>query len=218
MKGPAHPFTPTVLPDPCPKCGAQVLLRQWQGVFGAQCQGPACHFGFDADKRGRGTASCPACGEGWLKTTPKGRVCGRCGQWDNSPGSGKPLHGLCPRCKTGHLALIKGEYGYFMGCSDLACELTYTCDETGRPEGGRCKTCRGPVRKTRTGGRICLACETWQTPKPPGTAEVMASRPPAAVCATCGQGLRVVLTRRRKWLHRCDACGVWVEPLAAGDQ
>ena len=217
MRTPAKPFPPTPLPEPCPKCAGVVLLQQWQGLFQARCQGPECRFGFDADKRGRGLGHCPACAGGLLKSTPKGRVCAHCGRWDNAvePG-GRPAHGHCPKCKTGHLSIIKGEYGYFVGCSDLVCGLTYTCDETGRPEGGRCKACRGPVRKTRSGARICVACETWQEPRRMGPAEARACRPELAPCGQCGQPLRLVLTRRNAWIGRCDACALWVQPPAAG--
>lgn len=215
VKGLGKPFTPVALSEPCPKCGGAMLLRRWDGEHQVRCQAPGCRFGFDADPRGRPAAGCPACGEGWLKTTPKGRVCAHCGQWDNGPDpSGRSGYGPCPRCKTGQLNVIKGEYGFFMACSDLGCGLTYTCDSGGRSEGGRCKACRGPVRRTRSGARVCLACETWQEPKPMGAAEARAARPAEAPCAACGNTLRAVWTRRNRWVCRCDACAVWVEPPA----
>ena len=207
MKKTSHPFEPSLLPLPCPRCGCEVWLRSQDKRFQAQCVAPDCRFGFDADKRGRPSAPCPACGRGRLKTTPKGRVCADCGRWDNSPGGRG--QGQCPKCKTGRLAIIKGEYGFFVGCSDLVCGLTYTCDETGRPEGGHCKFCKAPVRKTRAGALICVACGTWQNPKPVDPAP--APRPPAAVCPVCREPLRVVWTRRRRWVYRCDSCGRWLE-------
>ena len=209
---PAKPFTPTMLPAPCPLCGGEVWVRPREGKFQAQCQGAGCRFGFDADKRGKPRARCPACGEGRLKTTPKGRVCGDCGRWDNSPGSGgRGDQGLCPKCKTGRLSILKGEYGHFVGCSDLACGLTYTCDETGRPQGGHCRECKGPVRKTRAGSLVCVVCGTWQNPKPvPVDARV--PKPPEAMCPACRQKLRTVWTRKNRWVYRCDGCRRWLEP------
>jgi len=207
MKKSPAPFAPITLPEPCPQCGAAVLLRTREGRFFTRCQGPDCLFGFDADKKGRAVAKCPSCALGRLRTTPRGRVCADCGKWDNSE-EGRPSQGPCPRCKTGRLRLLKGEYGHFVGCSDLVCGLTYTCDEAGRPEGGHCRFCKGPVRKTRAGGLLCVACEQWQRPRPvaPSTA-----RPPAAPCPACGQALRAVWTRRQRWVHRCDPCGRWLE-------
>jgi len=195
---------------PCPKCGAALALRVREGKPQVQCAGAGCRFGFDADRRGRPAARCPACGEGRLKTTPQGRVCADCGQWDNSP-EGR-AGGLCPKCQHGRLSIIKGEYGHFAGCSDLACGLTYTCDPAGRPEGGRCRLCRGPVRKTRSGARICVVCETWQEPKAPAVA---ATRPAEAACPGCARPLRRVLTRRRQWLYRCDGCQRWLREFPA---
>ena len=216
MKPRTASLSPAVLPGPCPKCGGQVVLRPRDGRLQARCEGSGCLFAFDVDKRGRPAAPCPACGTGRLKTTPKGRVCADCGRWDNSPQlGGRAGKELCPRCKSGRLAIIKGEYGHFAGCSDLACGLTYTCDETGRPEGGHCRACRGPVRKTRSGSRICVVCETWQTPKPLDRSQANALRPPEAPCPACGATMRQVWTRRQRWLHRCDACLRWVDSNVA---
>jgi ssDNA-binding Zn-finger/Zn-ribbon topoisomerase 1 len=215
---PAAPFVPAVLPEPCPKCGGQVWLRQWEGKCRARCEGAGCLFGFDTDKRGKAAARCPACGTGRLKTTPKGRVCADCGQWDNTPGApGDAAQGVCPKCKTGRLAVRKGEYGHFVGCSDLVCGLTYTCDEAGRPEGGHCRVCKGPVRKTRAGSLICVVCSTWQNPKPVALPAAAVPRPPEAVCPVCRQALRVVWTRKQRWVYRCDACAKWLEaPRTSG--
>ena len=212
MQRTSGPFTPILLPAPCPKCGGQVWLRQREGRFQARCQGQGCLFGFDADKRGKPAARCPACEGGRLKTTPKGRICADCGQWDNTPGGGGKGQGLCPKCKAGRLSVRKGEYGYFAGCSDLVCGLTYTCDETGRPEGGHCRLCKGPVRKTRAGSLICVACGTWQNPKPVGVSPATVPKPPEALCPQCRQALRTVWTRKRRWVYRCDACARWLAP------
>jgi len=212
MKASRPPFVPIVLPFPCPRCGAAVMLRQWEKRFYAQCEAGGCRFGFDADKRGKATARCPSCEEGRLKTTPKGRICADCEKWDNSAaGGGRSDKGPCPRCKTGRLAVLKGEYGFFVGCSDLVCGLTYTCDAGGRPEGGHCKLCKVPVRKTRAGSLICVVCATWQNPKPVSPAEAGCPQPPPAVCPSCRQALRSVWTRKNRWVYRCDACLRWLE-------
>ena len=216
MKASGPPFVPVLLPFPCPKCGAQVLLRQWDKRFYANCEGATCRFGFDADKRGQATASCPSCAQGRLKTTPKGRICADCERWDNSGETGgRGSRGACPRCGSGRLSLLKGEYGYFMGCSDRVCGLTYTCDASGRPEGGHCKYCKGAVRKTRAGSLICVVCEQWQQPKPVTAAQAGCPQPPAAGCPACRAVLRAVWTRRNRWVYRCEFCRRWLE-LALG--
>jgi len=187
-----------------------VWLRQREGRFSARCAGAGCRFGFDADRRGKPTGKCPACGTGRLKSTPKGRVCADCGAWDDTPRKGLAA---CPKCGTGRLAVRKGEYGHFVACSDLVCGLTYTCDEAGQPQGGWCRICKGPVRKTRAGSRICVACGAWQEPKPVPAAP--GPKPPAAVCPYCRAALRAVWTRKQRWVYRCDACLRWLE--AQGD-
>jgi ssDNA-binding Zn-finger/Zn-ribbon topoisomerase 1 len=209
MKATSRPFVPTAMSYPCPACGGTVTLRQREGQFRVACDAAACRFSFDADKRGKALARCPSCNQGRLRATPKGRVCADCGAWDNTP-SGRSSKGVCPKCKTGRLGVLKGEYGYFVGCSDGVCGLTYTCDATGRPEGGHCRVCKGPVRKTRAGSLICVVCATWQNPKPvPRSGDV--PRPPAALCPSCRQALRPVWTRRGRWLYRCDTCPRWLE-------
>ena len=205
-RGSGAPFEAKALGLACPKCGGEVWLRQWEGRFTARCAGPGCRFGFDADKRGKATGKCPSCGTGRLKTTPKGRVCADCGAWDDTPAGGLKA---CPKCAAGRLSVRKGEYGYFVACSDLVCGLTYTCDETGRPEGGHCRVCRGPVRKTRAGSLICVACGAWQQPKPVPRAPD--PKPPPAACPFCREPLRAVWTRRKRWVYRCDACLRWLE-------
>ena len=195
------PLEPSVL-LPCPKCGAPVLLRAWEKAFTARCSGPECRFGFDADRKGRPTAPCPSCEGGRLKTTPKGQVCADCGRWDDSK-AGTP----CPKCQTGRVTVKKGEYGHFAACSDPVCGLTYTVNEAGKPEGGHCRFCKGPVKKARNGSGLCVVCEQWHEPKVPS----FAPRPPAAACANCGQPRRVVKTKKQTWIYRCDPCARWQE-------
>ena len=239
---PVPPSSPVLLADPCPKCGAPVALRHWEHRFYTKCQGDGCFFGYDADDQGRAVEPCPSCGQGRLKTTPKGKVCADCGVWQNGSGEApRPGLGLCPKCKAGQLSVKKGQYGPFVSCSDRACGLIYNSDEAGVPEGGRCRQCQGPVKKTRAGSLLCAVCGTWQdaaakapgaaTGRAPGVAagratggaarvadrgaaagDARPAKPKDATCPVCRQALRTVWTKKNKWAYRCDRCDRWLDP------
>jgi len=182
-------FEPKTMPTPCPKCGSTVVLKAWDGKFYTKCSGKDCYFGYEADRDGESISPCPHCEGGRLRSTPKGRVCADCGEWEKpkSAGSGKgpaartkgaapktsptssPASSSaaekCPKCKAGTLAVRKGQFGYFVSCSDRACGLIFGSDANGKAEGGACSACKGPVKKTKSGSRVCAVCGTWQDPK-----------------------------------------------------
>jgi ssDNA-binding Zn-finger/Zn-ribbon topoisomerase 1 len=217
-----------VLEDPCPRCGSPVVLRYWQGRFFTKCQNSGCAFGFDADNRGNPAARCGVCGTGRMRTQDRARVCADCGAEAGAPkpaASPQPEPasasglGACPKCGKGQLAVHTGAYGTFVSCSER-CGLSYTSDAEGVPAGGTCKACRGPVKKTQNGSRVCAVCGTWQDEKKPavatkpGTAEAVGARPPKpkpAQCPRCSRPLKEVFTRRQKWAYRCDACDSWFD-------
>ena len=121
--------------------------------------------------------------------------------------------GLCPKCKAGQLSVRQGQYGTFVSCSDRSCGLIYNSDEAGKAEGGLCKKCQGPVKKTKSGSLICAVCETWQDSKgiAPAAGEARPAKPRDASCPLCRQPLRTVWTKRNKWAYRCDPCDKWLD-------
>ena len=209
-----------VLGEPCPRCGSDLVLRNWKGRFFIRCRHTGCTFGYDTDDRGRPAARCAACGTGRLHTTESGRVCADCGAPEarpaspSQPGTGPGL-GTCPKCGRGTLSVKSGAFGTFVSCSER-CGLTYSSDERGAPEGGLCKSCQGPVKKTQKGSRVCAVCGTWQdekaaAPAAPAEAPTTPPKPKAARCPRCSQPLKAVFTRRQKWAYRCDPCKAWFD-------
>jgi ssDNA-binding Zn-finger/Zn-ribbon topoisomerase 1 len=208
-----------VMEEPCPRCGAPVVLRNWKGRFYTKCQTPGCLFGYDTDNRGQPESRCAACGTGRMHTTPKGRVCADCGAWEDAgaprekAAGPKPGLGACPKCGKGQLAVRAGAYGTFVSCSER-CGLSYTSDADGVPEGGVCKACGGPVKKTQGGSRVCAVCGQWQDEKKPAASGAPAGapgKPKAANCPRCAQPMKTVFTRRQKWAYRCDRCEAWYD-------
>ncbi|MBU0992626.1 MAG: DNA topoisomerase 3 [Proteobacteria bacterium] len=88
----------------------------------------------------------------------------------NAP-QGKPrvygtVVGRCLKCNSNlHLRDWKGHY--YVKCAasaDPACQMSYDSDAEGKPL-AFCRFCKGPVRTTRNGGKICAQCNKWQTAK-----------------------------------------------------
>jgi len=216
-----------VLGESCPKCGSGVVIRNWKGQFFAKCKNTRCTFEFDSDNRGKAAAQCPTCGTGRLRTTSTGRICADCGTVEarptapraqvSAPSEDASALGTCPKCKLGKLAVRSGAYGTFVSCSER-CGLTYSSDEQGVPEGGICKSCQGPVKKTQNGSKVCAVCGGWQNEKPAAPARPAATggatlppKPKAAKCPRCGQLMGEVFTKRQKWAYRCDPCQSWFD-------
>jgi len=233
---PGDRFQPLPLPDPCPKCGGKVELRCWDGQYSTKCTSQGCYFGFDADEKGQPTGKCPHCGTGRLRTTKnRNRVCADCDKWEVSKGGGGGFRqegprasgsgaggqqlGECPKCHKGRLSIRNGQYGYFVSCSER-CGLTYGCDEAGNPDGGHCKFCKGPAKKTQSGSMVCAVCGKWQdeksSPTPSlargnggGHSDNRPAKPKDASCPRCREKMKTVFTRRNKWAFRCDPCDFW---------
>ena len=229
----------TVLPDPCPKCGSPVSLKNWEGRWYVRCGSKSCYFGFDSNEKGESTAKCPHCPTGRLKMTPKGdRICADCERWEKekkAPGASHEPHtpfpapvalGQCPKCKKGTLKVRTGSNGPFVSCSDRDnCGLTYSSDEAGQPLGGTCPKCKGPVTKFPSGSKKCSMCGDWinDGPKPSSTGGASKGHsshsraktpkePPPAPCLECKKPLKVVFVKSKgKFAYRCDPCEKWYE-------
>jgi DNA topoisomerase-3 len=116
-----------------------------------------------------------------------------------------PVAGPCPRCGA-DLHLRDWEGRHYVKCSaggsDPECRVAYDTDPEGKPL-ELCRLCRGPVRTTKAGGKVCVLCGKW-------VADLDPDLPEAGVCA-CGQPMRLIpSTARGKYFRRCGACGILV--------
>lgn len=116
-----------------------------------------------------------------------------------------PAVGSCPKCGS-PLHLRDWEGRHYVKCANPECRVSFDTDAAGKASEA-CRFCQGPVRTTRSGSRICVQCDQWQTAK--GDAPAAPSPIP---CGTCGQLMRVLAsTRKGQWFHRCSQCGTTVE-------
>jgi len=112
-----------------------------------------------------------------------------------------PVIGTCPGC-GGELHLRDWEGRHYAKCAGAECRVAFDCDEKGQPLVS-CRFCQGPVRTTKSGSQICVACRRWQEE---GAAKEM---PDAPLCAACGQPMRVIpSTRKGQFFLRCSPCGI----------
>lgn len=71
--------------------------------------------------------------------------------------------GRCPQC-TSPLLLKSWEGKFYTKCSaenDPNCKVSYSSDAQGKPKGGFCKKCKGPIRLTKAKSKVCLKCGSW---------------------------------------------------------
>jgi len=114
--------------------------------------------------------------------------------------------GPCPRCGA-DLHLRDWEGRHYVKCSaagaDPECRLAYDTDAEGKPL-ELCRLCRGPVRTTKGGAKVCVLCGKW-------AADLDRDLPEPGVCGTCGQPMRLIpSTARGKYFRRCAPCGILV--------
>jgi DNA topoisomerase-3 len=97
----AKAFGPVV--GPCPKCGAELHLRDWEGRHYVKCGAsgadPECRLAYDTDPEGKPLELCRHC-QGPVRTTKGGsKVCVLCGKWVGDPEAGPlPEAGVCATC------------------------------------------------------------------------------------------------------------------------
>jgi DNA topoisomerase-3 len=87
---------------PCPRCGADLRLRTWEGRHYVKCSAtgadPECRVAYDTDSEGKPLATCPLC-QGPVATTRTGkRVCVVCRHWVTDQDGALPEAGVCPTC------------------------------------------------------------------------------------------------------------------------
>ncbi|MDA8125826.1 MAG: DNA topoisomerase 3 [Deltaproteobacteria bacterium] len=76
----------------CPRCGANLHLRDWQGRYYVKCAAsadPSCLVVFDSDSEGKALEICRFC-QGPVRTTRNGgKVCAQCNQWQTAKAAAK---------------------------------------------------------------------------------------------------------------------------------
>lgn len=112
--GPRRVFGPVV--GACPKCGAELRLRDWEGRHYARCSGDDCRVAYDTDAEGRPLATCP-CG-GPLRTFKDGtKACATCGAREGEPAAPPPRP--CPTCGKAMRVIPSTRRGqWFLRCGD----------------------------------------------------------------------------------------------------
>jgi DNA topoisomerase-3 len=83
---------------PCPRCGADLHLRDWEGRHYVKCSGPECLLAYDTDPEGKPLELCRLC-QGPVRTTRGGaKVCVLCGKWVADLDLALPEPGVCAKC------------------------------------------------------------------------------------------------------------------------
>jgi len=98
--GPKRAFGPVA--GPCPRCGADLHLRDWEGRHYVKCSAagsdPECRVAYDTDAEGKPLERCRLC-QGPVRTTKGGgKVCVQCGKWVADLDPDLPEPGLCAAC------------------------------------------------------------------------------------------------------------------------
>jgi DNA topoisomerase-3 len=98
-KGRRSTFGPVI--GPCPRCGSDLHLRDWEGRHYVRCAAaadPDCQVSYDTDPAGAPLERCRLC-QGPVRTTKSGsKVCVLCGKWVADLALDLPEAGLCPAC------------------------------------------------------------------------------------------------------------------------
>jgi len=87
---------------PCPRCGADLHLRDWEGRHYVKCSAagadPECRLAYDTDPEGKPLELCRLC-QGPVRTTKGGaKVCVLCGKWAADLDPQLPEAGVCAGC------------------------------------------------------------------------------------------------------------------------
>jgi DNA topoisomerase-3 len=105
IKGSAPRAVPRVsgpVAGPCPRCGADLRLRDWEGRHYVKCSAsgadPECRVAYDTDAEGKPLELCRLC-QGPVRTTKGGaKVCVTCGKWVADLDPDLPEAGVCASC------------------------------------------------------------------------------------------------------------------------
>ena len=121
-----------------------------------------------------------------------------------------PAVGICMKC-GGNFHLNSWEGRHYIKCSGAECRVSFDCDSEGRPL-NHCRFCQGPVRVTKAGSGICVACDKWQdgpSVSALGLVSEKQSLPEKKACQRCGKPMRIIpSTKRGQFFVRCMECEI----------
>jgi len=120
--GSRRAFGPVI--GPCPTCGAELRLRDWEGKHYAKCSGAECRVAFDCDPEGKPLLACRHC-QGPVRTTKSGsKICVTCQRWqDDKPPESQPEARPCASCGQPTRVIPSTRKGqFFLRCG--SCGLT----------------------------------------------------------------------------------------------
>jgi DNA topoisomerase-3 len=115
-------FVPVI--GPCPACGAELRLRDWEGKHYAKCSGAECRVSFDCDDKGQPAILCRFC-QGPARTTKSGaQVCMACNRWQEEKKlEGSPEPPPCATCGQPMRVIPSTRKGqFFLRCG--GCDIT----------------------------------------------------------------------------------------------
>jgi DNA topoisomerase-3 len=116
----ARPSGPSA--GPCPRCGADLVLRSWEGRHYVKCTAsgsdPECRVAYDTDPEGKPLETCGLC-RGPVRTNRNGsKVCVLCGRWVTDQDADLPDPGVCANCgKPMRLVPSTAKGKYFRRCA-----------------------------------------------------------------------------------------------------
>ena len=130
----------------------------------------------------------------------------------------KPLWPCITR-DGGTLTLRRYQGRFYVKCDHEGCKVAWDSDEAGTPTHGLCQKtagCRGPVRTTKNGSRICVKCDTWQDDGPARTARRGATGARAVAAPTRATGAGAWVRTPTKELCPRE-CGGFLQHVSRAD-
>ncbi len=161
----------------CPRCGSNLLHKNWDGRSYMQCSAiadPQCHVSWDVDEMGRAMTRCRFC-TGAVTTTRAGKqLCQCCGADQVEPANAdrpaRPALVKCESCKQiAQLVWSEKKRQYYLRCQrcDTWPSTTELTNLPPQPETEPCPTCQQPMAplwsgKKRAWYHWCQPCQSWK--------------------------------------------------------
>ena len=145
---------------PCPKCNEHLFLRHWNNGFYIKCKGRDCSLTYAASDCGQPLGGkCRSCQGPVNLTKNGGRVCAICSEWQQE----KKLMMPCLKCSSASYSLREYKGKHYARCMNDDCKDSFPTDKNGVPQMS-CKSCKSPMRVTKSGSAVCVNCGLWNNP------------------------------------------------------